>query len=135
MKPFKINRNSWHYKLNKYMNEDALTDNMMRRDWEPKVSNFCAYWRATVMRLVLFGLLASLGTVMLIALTFAVITAPGMVFFLFTLFAFVVLASYGVITLAERRKQVKMRQEKPQGLFAMKYRAIKDKICPNIEFD
>jgi hypothetical protein len=56
MKPFKINRNSWHYKLNK----NFANETNMRYDWEPKHNNFCSYWRATMFR-VFFATILAVG--------------------------------------------------------------------------
>ena len=53
MKPFKVNRNSWHYKLNQhFFNERGDNEYYMQDIWERKHNNFCAYWRVTMFRLV-----------------------------------------------------------------------------------
>ena len=53
MKPFVINRNSWHYKLNrKFMNEYGWSDYRMEDQWEPRHNDFCSYWRATIFRMI-----------------------------------------------------------------------------------
>lgn len=132
MKPFKINRNSWHYKLNKnFFNESS-----MQYDWEPKHNNFCSYWRATMFR-VLFvtilaigvgGLLTMLGVVAYLEpLRFAIVVG-SVLGLIVTIFGIAVIAVF-----IDHRK--KANADKPDSLFVQKYKAHKSKICPMVEYD
>jgi hypothetical protein len=132
MKPFKINRNSWHYKLNK----NFFNESNMQYDWEPKHNNFCSYWRATMFR-VLFvtilaigvgGLLTMLGVVAYLEpLRFAIVVG-SVLGLIVTIFGIAVIAVF-----IDHRK--KANADKPDSLFVQKYKAHKSKICPMVEYD
>ena len=67
MKPFKVNRDSWHYKLNKhFLNDRGDNEYYMQDYWERKHNNFCAYWRVTMFRLVV----AMFGSAIILMLLF-----------------------------------------------------------------
>ena len=59
MKPFKIKKNSWHYRLN----ANFMQDNFMER-WEYYHSDFCSYWRATIGRLILAAFMIVVGVLL-----------------------------------------------------------------------
>lgn len=126
MKPFKINRNSWHYKLNKTF----LQDSPMYY-WEPDHNNFCSYWRSTVFRLIVLGfcLLVMFTLLTLIGIAFYIdpISSLAMVGTIVGVIAAIV----GIVVYSENRK----KKEPSQSLIAQKYRAHKEKICPMVEFD
>lgn len=127
MKPFKINRNSWHYKLNR----NFMQDTNMQYHWEPKHSDFCSYWRSTVLRLIVaaFCLLFMFSLLTLIGV--AVYMNPiGSLIIVGTLVG-VIAAVVGIVVYSEHRK----KKEPSQSLIAQKYRAHKEKICPMVEFD
>lgn len=129
MKPFTINRNSWHYKLNKnFFNESS-----MQYHWEPKHNNFCAYWRATVFRLLFAGILSfmCLGLVTLMGIG-AYHDPIGAAIFVGSLVGFIsiVVACIAVAVYLDNRKKT----NKPDSLFVQKYKAHKAKICPSVEF-
>ena len=126
MKPFKINRNSWHYKLNKHF----LQDTNMHYHWEPAHSDFCSYWRATVSRLIALALCTAFTLLTLVVIGGAVYRDPigTLVAFGSTVGVFgtaIVIATY----IVNRKKK-----EPSQSLIAQKYRAHKEKICPMVEF-
>lgn len=132
MKPFKINRDSWHYELNKnFFNESS-----MKYDWEPKHNNFCDYWRATMFRVLFAALLISVVGFMLIILGVGVYRYPlesafivgGTLGVCATLFGFFVIGEFLI-----NRKNV--NANKPDSLFMQKYKAHKSKICPMVEYD
>jgi hypothetical protein len=131
MKPFKINRNSWHYKLNK----NFLNGRSMYYDWEPKHNNFCAYWRATMFRvlfagllsLVCIGILSMLGAVVYTDPMGALAVVVSVIGILATVFGVIAFLQY-----LENRK--KTNADKPDSLFMQKYKAHKAKICPMVEF-
>lgn len=132
MKPFKINRNSWHYKLNK----NFVNETNMRYDWEPKHNNFCSYWRATMFR-VFFVTIMSIGIgFLLIMLGVGAYNNPlaavGVIGSLLGFFVVIVGIAF-VVDLFSNRK--KANADKPQSLFVQKYKAHKSKICPMVEYD
>lgn len=55
MKLFSINRDSWHYRLN----QNFLNPMYRMHYWEQDHNNFCAYWRATLIRCVAAAVLVS----------------------------------------------------------------------------
>lgn len=135
MKPFKVNRDSWHYKLNQRLqNEDGYS---MHR-WEEKHNNFCAYWRATMFRII-FLLFVSLGVLGLLGMMgMAVYNAPletlGTIGGVILAFSAIV----GLVGISEWRKgraAAKKEAGIPDSLFVAKYKAYKSKICPMVEFD
>jgi hypothetical protein len=130
MKPFNINRNSWHYKLNKNLANDCFMDY-----WEPRHNNFCSYWRATMFRVLFVAFCISGIMFLLTALGIAiyanpvpVMTAIGLVIAGITA---VFLFAFWLATEDERKNSNK---EPSQSLFAQKYRANKEKICPMVEY-
>ena len=134
MKPFKINRNSWHYKFNKnFFNND---DYCMERRWEPKHNNFCSYWRATMFRM-LFAAILSLGCIGILSMLGSVVYndpveslfVVGSVIGLFA----TVLGGIAFLQYLENRK--KANAKKPDSLFMQKYKAHKAKICPMVEYE
>jgi len=134
MKPFVINRNSWHYKLNKnFMNEDKY---IMYKDWEPKHSNFCAYWRATMFRIVGVCLATLFAGFILLLIGNLFYTEPvkSLIGLGSVIGVFVVLISMVVASeMIKERKQ--LADKKPESLIVQKYRAHKSKICPTIDFE
>jgi membrane protein YdbS with pleckstrin-like domain len=135
MKPFTINRNSWHYKLNKNFFNDH--EHWMQSAWEPSHNNFCSYWRATVFRMIFASFLVSLVLVIVGILSYlayleplAALSAVGTVIAIFAVFIGIVFTAH----LLEERKWKKLNEEPSQSLFAQKYRANKEKICPMVEY-
>ena len=137
MKPFNINRNSWHYKLNKNLFNEY--SHSMEFNWEPRHNNFCSYWRATMFRVLFAALLISGLMFMISALCYAiyvnpvaVMTATGLVIAVITA---AILFAYLHNRIEERKYSNKMLSKEPsQSLFAQKYRANKEKICPMVEY-
>lgn len=132
MKPFKINRNSWHYKLNKnFFNESS-----MQYYWEPKHNNFCSYWRATMFRLLFAASLSLLAIAIFTSLGFVIYLRP--IQFLIGFLIAVGIIAIPVVTylLVEFLKdRNKAKGYKPDSLFVQKYKAHKSKICPMVEYD
>jgi VIT1/CCC1 family predicted Fe2+/Mn2+ transporter len=140
MKPFKVNRNSWHYKLNrKFFNTRGDNDYYMHDSWEPRHNNFCAYWRATMFRLLFATLLIIGAGAFLFMLGDGIYHHP--LDFLITVslivgtFATFVL----IIVLSELLKSaIAKRGDQPaasESLFVQRYRAYKSKVCPGVEYD
>ena len=134
MKPFVINRNSWHYKLNKnFFQEHSYS---MEYWWEPKHNNFCAYWRATVFR-VIFACLLAAGVVMAIyfiggAIYYHPIDTLIIVGIILCIFALFILSALISEKLKSRSSN---REPKPESLLVQRYRAHKSKICPMVEYE
>jgi hypothetical protein len=141
MKPFKVNRDSWHYKLNQhFMNPRGDNEWYMRDNWEQKHNNFCAYWRVTMFRLVvaLFG--SAVILMLLFGLGQAIYQNPWDSFVIASSVVGVVL-SFGTIGVCgmflseylEKRKY--QNKEVPDSLFVAKYKSYKSKVCPMVEYD
>jgi hypothetical protein len=137
MKSFKINRNSWHYKFNKnFMNEYGLTDYSMQNNWEPRHSDFCSYWRATVFRAIWASVLLFFAGLIIFAAGIGTYNNPvaalsivlGGILFIGT----VILFFFGIEKLKARNKS---KVNEPESLLMQKYRAHKSKICPMVEYD
>jgi len=131
MKPFSVNRDSWHYKLNKnFFNSDNMT-----YTWEPKRSNFCSYWRATMFRLSFAGLLSIFGIGLLSMMGVGAynepMTALAVVGSIFGMILTIVGIAATVSFFSNRKKA---KSDKPDSLFVQKYKAHKAKICPSVEF-
>jgi amino acid transporter len=137
MKPFAINRNSWHYKLNSNLFNEY--SHSMEFNWEPRHNNFCSYWRATTFRVLFAAFLISGIMLLLTGLGIAiyvnpvaVMTAIGLVIGIITI---AILFAYLHNRIEERKYSNKMLSKEPsQSLFAQKYRANKEKICPMVEY-
>lgn len=138
MKPFKINRNSWHYKLNcNFFNSYGDNEWYMHDCWEPRHNNFCAYWRATMFRAL------GLAVVTLFAGSF-LFTAGGAVYdhpwdaliivgSVIGIFALIAVMAFIKFKIDEFRSNPK--EDKPESLFVQRYRAYKSKVCPMVEYD
>lgn len=132
MKPFKINRNSWHYKLNKNFSNGQN----MHYEWEPKHNNFCSYWRATMFRM-LFAAILSLGCIGILSMLGSVVyNDPVKSLFVvgsvIGLFATIIGIAMTANFFSNRKKA---NANKPDSLFMQKYKAHKAKICPMVEYD
>lgn len=134
MKAFKINRNSWHYKLNRhFFNEHGITDYRMEECWEPRHGDFCSYWRATIFRMIVAATLAVLVLFVLTGIGIAAYMHPyetlkvvaGVVGFFGVVFGIIATMVY-----IERSKN-----KLDQNLFVQKYKAHKAKICPMVEYE
>ena len=134
MKPFKINRNSWHYKFNKnFFNND---DYCMERRWEPKHNNFCSYWRATMCRMLVAAILGSVIISALAILGVVMYQDPIAFAIVFGATAGVIGGAIGCAVLLERRNFSKTAKiTKSDSLFMQKYKMHKSKICPMVEYD
>lgn len=126
MKPFKINRNSWHYKLNYHFIRDSPMPY-----WEQDHSDFCSYWRATIFRLIAAAFLTAFLAFLLFGIGFAFYTNPISAIFAVGTIVAVFAACVGIVVYLDSRK----KKEPSQSLIAQKYRAHKEKICPIVEFE
>lgn len=133
MKPFKINRKSWHYWVNtNILNEDSFS---MERSWEPRHNNFCSYWRATMFRLVFLAIGIALVGMLFTIFGIATYEAPLAVLSAILLIVGVVAAVIGGIylkTLMDDKK--KANGGVPTTLVGQWYASKKSRICPQVEF-
>lgn len=128
MKPFVINRNSWHYKLNKhFMNSYS---HAMKSQWEPKHGDFCSYWSITIIRIIMAVLfaIAAAGTLYIIGTAFYLYPVQS-----FKVVALVILCFAIIFTIAAIEAYLTTRK-KHESLLMQKYRAHKAKICPFVEY-
>jgi len=114
------------------MNEEG---HWMERYWEPKHSNFCSYWRATMFRIV--------GVCIVTLFAGFLIFLIGSIFYFEPITAFTFLGSIigilavliSMIVTSEMIKERKQSADKkPESLIVQKYRAHKSKICPTIDY-
>lgn len=134
MKPFVINRDSWHYKLNrKFFNTYGDNEYYMHDSWEPRHNNFCAYWRATMFRVVWAIFLAVFAGFFFFVMGDAVYHHP--IDFLIVIGSILgIILLCGLTALGINRFRDRERKEVPESLFMQKYKAHKSKICPMVEF-
>lgn len=135
MKPFKINRNTWHYKLNqKLWNDVGWDHNSMKCYWEPKHKDFCSYWRATMFRII--GLTLCISSVGVLVFTFGMLVYqhPIEVLKVVGLIIATIAAIAGLAWASEKLKE-RRQIDAPEGLVSQRYRAYKSKICPMVEYD
>ena len=127
MKPFVINRKSWHYKMNIGMNDYDFS----REGWESRHSDFCSYWRATIFNILKVAIVVSMICFILGVLVFITWQEPVTVgLTLVSIIGFFVFIGGG--TYLQQRLSNGLKSE---SLIAQKYRAHKSKICPMVEFD
>jgi hypothetical protein len=141
MKPFKVNRDSWHYKLNKhFLNDRGDNEYYMQDYWERKHNNFCAYWRVTMLRLVVAMFGSAIILMLLFGLGQSIYQHPWDTFVVVGSVVGVVLA-FGTIIVCgmflseyfEKRKY--QNEDIPDSLFVAKYKSYKSKVCPMVEYD
>ena len=134
MKPFKINRNSWHYKLNKtFFNNYEYS---MEYNWEPRHNNFCAYWRATMFRVLFAAILTAILGSILTMLGVGVYNDPlGAVIVIGSVLGLIATMAVIAFTLQFFSNRKKAKADLPDSLFMQKYKAHKSKICPMVEYD
>lgn len=139
MQPFKVNRDSWHYKLNqKFMNDRGDNEWYMRDNWEQRHNNFCSYWRVTMFRL-LFALLIALFILMLLfAIGSGIYHDPWAALIIASSAIGLCSALVGTLALAayiDNRRRERKHEEVQDSLFVAKYKSYKSKVCPMVEYD
>jgi hypothetical protein len=128
MKPFRINRKSWHYRMNnRFLNEYSWD----MRFWEANHGNFCSYWRATVFRLIALIICAAVVITIVMLILLAFIYEPIVAIKTISIIV-AVFSVLGFITYLSNRPT---SNEPPTSLLAQRYRAYKDKVCPAVEYD
>lgn len=129
MKPFNINRNSWHYRMN---TEIFNADNSAR--WERTHSNFCAYWRTTVFRLLFISLLLVLAFSVVAVLVVNTIKDPITTAIGFGIIVLAVGFIIGLVVLSEYFDDIAEQDKEPKTIIGKRYVAWKTKVCPSVEF-
>lgn len=127
MKPFKINTNSWHYKLN----ANFLQDTPMAY-WRQNHSDFCSYWRQTIVRVFVAACMCLFALFVLGSLAMAFYLNPvESLLVVGTTLLMLAFAIFSVwLTTRNRGKP-----SEPDSLFMQKYKAHKAKICPMVEYE
>lgn len=122
MKGFKLSINSWHYKL---------YDSNWRNPSEP--DNFCNYFWATMWEVFKRFLIAFILVLVVAIVCAAVYSSP-----FGSLFVVSVITLYACLCIkVEEWKSNRNRKtpvEKGPGFFKLKYKAIKGKYCPKIDW-
>lgn len=126
MRSFMINRDSWHYKLNKHF----FNDDNMEYHWEPNHNNFCSYWRATIGRIAFAAICAIIACTTCATLAVAIYLNPME-------FAIAVALVFGVVAIPILSANFLKNRKKPKydSLFMQRYAAYKSKICPMVTYE
>ena len=132
MKPFKINRNSWHYKLNQnFFNNYQYS---MEYNWEPRHNNFCSYWRATMLRVIWAIILTFFAGSFLFVTGNIIYEHP--IDFLIIIGSIIGMIAFAVaVTSVGYWLQKREKKEVPESLFVQRYKAYKSKVCPGVEYE
>ena len=143
MKKFKVNKSSWHYRFQEYVD----TQPYYRED-------FCSYWRGLVLAIgIFFSVIVFMGFLLCMAVISASVTGIGIIAIWNPAFATSTLGSivgivpgaifwaaiYGIVWLVRRAatKSVEYKNEfvlREPGILATKYRSLKDRVCYKVEF-
>jgi membrane protein YdbS with pleckstrin-like domain len=139
MQAFKVNRDSWHYKLNqKFMNERGDNEWYMRDNWEQRHNNFCSYWRVTMFRLLFALLIAIFIITVLFMIGEGIYQDPWTALMIVSSAIGIFTAFIGLLAVAaylDNRKYKYKSKESPDSLFIAKYKSYKSKVCPMVEYE
>ena len=135
MKPYVINKNSWHYKMiSKGQHWDGYLSHRAPKD-------FCSYWRMVMGKLLTYAFFITMGTFFAVFIGYNIYLDP--VPALGGLFSAIVIV-FGAGFLAFSWEKAKERRrkndydvefgDKQESLLKMKYRAFKEKTCPMVEY-
>lgn len=130
---FKINRDSWHYKLNTF----SQYNNGSKLYWESNHTNFCQYWRATLFSCFIFLVVVFGVSLVLGALIYLVITEPLEVFLIFSLIFGApasVLIFYKISDSTKHFRDTFLQKE-TENLFLQKIITMKEKVCRGVSYD
>ena len=132
MKPFVIDRNSWHYKMNL-----AMTDRSIR-GWEAEHNNFCAYWRTTLVKIAAISAAMALVCLILYGIGTAAWANPmkalEVILIIIAVFCVIIGLSACVYYFMEYRNKKKNTPIEERSIFVQKLYTSKQKICPMVEF-
>lgn len=133
MKPFEINRTSWHYKLNRYfLNEHGFSERSMEYAWEPRNNNFCAYWCSTVTRLIVLAISIVIVSALLLFLGMVIYNEPYEFFMFISCIVGIIVSMAIMLTIGEYFSKKSKTESK--NIFIQKYKSYKSKICPMVEY-
>lgn len=148
MDNFKVNENSWHYKLVFGKRWDMYHDRYVAKSLMP--NNFCAYWRAVVFASLpyIFGgfaMLVALGMLVYVFVTNPYEAAMGFGGVLIAA-AIIISLIIGASKIHERIKDKRSEkarailngeklEEKQPGLLMTRILSWKKKICPAVEYE
>lgn len=151
MKPFSVNKNSWHYRLNIRMcktNERLYEDVALAERFVCSKDTICSYWRLTAWSVFKVVVIVSfLAAVVVAALSLvylflhALVTATAYTL----LWTGVTIGSFGLVvglivlgTTLDKRKAEKLNKvlngETESSLAAAKYSSWRNKVCVPLEF-
>lgn len=134
MQPFKVNRNSWHYKFNmKFFNMHGEFVSG-REYWEDKHNNFCSYWRVTMFRMFFAAILSIAAFVFFSMLGAGIYNNPMGAVIIIGFIISAIAAAIGTVYVGDKIKNRKP-SDAPKSLFVQKYIAYKSKVCPQVTYD
>jgi len=108
--------------------------------------DFCSYWRALVIIVVVLLIFGSIGGYIVIGTlhaigaflgfyAFADWTAPAFgVVLLFIGFAALISVVHGATVLYQRVAEIESHTSRPPSMLKVKYKSWKEKYCPSIEY-
>jgi len=136
MKKFKINRDSWHYKINTCqfnMFESEDYKKALTKDWEATHADFCSYWRATITKLIVAKGLTMFALLLLYILATNIVAS----LVLAVIIAFAVGIAWAIARADEytTNKITKVKTNTQPSLLKQKYLAWKHNYCPLVEFE
>jgi len=135
MKPYVINKNSWHYKMiSKGQHWDGYLSHRAPKD-------FCSYWRKVISKVLGIMFVVAMATTFVVFFGYNIYLDPipviGGIFSAIVLLAGTLFTAIGIDKLKEKKRKRDYKVEfegKQEGLIAMKYRSWKEKTCPMVEF-
>lgn len=132
MKEFRVNRNSWHYKM-------IADDDWKRWPAVHEAKDFCTYWRRVIGYLLIFGVLSGLRVGGLCAIIgwigYGLLfqTKPFLIGFGFLLAMFAL--AYSVVLLFVGFNKIKEKFNSEESIIGTKYRSWKERYCPKIVYE
>lgn len=132
MDTFIVNKTSWHYRF--LLCTGVMYYDLRRRD------NFCAYWRLVVWKLFVATIGALAGILLIGLLVYALYVNPwavGTVALQVLLFITGIILSIAFWEYLEHKLKNfndSAKSGENTSLLATKYRSLKDKVCPSVEY-
>lgn len=128
---FTIKRDSWHYKLNMFFMDDWRSWQI--EDWEAK--GFCAYWRSTVWKLLVVAVVSFILGALLGILLVILLSEPLLFLGIVASATAFAATPFLFIWFTEYLDRPRPNKGEPTSLFAQKFKAYKDKVCPAVKFE
>jgi uncharacterized membrane protein YesL len=107
----------------------------MERSWEPRHSNFCSYWRATVLRVTLATALFSLVAYAFSMLAYFLYAHTGQTLFVIgggIIFCVILIGIPLVLVVGV--DHIKQSEAVKNSIVLQRIRNHKSKICPSVEY-